>query len=97
MVAAAPQEVEDLTCGASLVCSGRSLEIAWGVCYTLFALRGGVVQLVRTLACHARGRGFESRRSRPFNKCPSQTVLLDCLAGYDDVVPNCIFSGFYEA
>ncbi len=25
---------------------------------------GGVVQLVRTLACHARGRGFESRRSR---------------------------------
>jgi hypothetical protein len=25
---------------------------------------GGVVQLVRTLACHARGREFESRHSR---------------------------------
>ena len=28
------------------------------------ALSGSVVQMVRTLACHARGRGFESHRSR---------------------------------
>ncbi len=29
-------------------------------------VRGGVAQLVRALACHARGRGFESRHSRHF-------------------------------
>ena len=28
------------------------------------ALAGGVAQLVRALACHARGRGFKSRHSR---------------------------------
>ena len=27
-------------------------------------INGPVVQLVRTLACHARGRGFEPHRSR---------------------------------
>ncbi len=36
---------------------------AWGVQY------GSVVQLVRMLACHARGRGFESHPNR--SKSPS--------------------------
>ena len=36
--------------------------------------RGGVVQLVRTPACHAGGRGFESRRSRS----PIPAWLLAC-------------------
>ncbi len=33
---------------------------------TVVAKNGPVVQLVRTLACHARGRGFEPHPGRHF-------------------------------
>ena len=36
---------------------------------------GSVVQLVRTLACHARGRGFESHPNRQ-NRCLCRFLLM---------------------
>ena len=48
------------------------------------AALGGVVQLVRTPACHAGGRGFESRRSRPLYKpfplCVSRALPCPVIA-----------------
>ena len=40
--------------------------------------RGGVAQLVRALACHARGRGFESRHSRHPRRI---TARMDAFCG----------------
>ncbi len=39
----------------------RSKELLYIICCPL---KGGVAQLVRASACHAEGRGFESRHSR---------------------------------
>ena len=45
-----------------------NIRLSLGQSITLAApdIVGGVAQLVRALACHARGRGFESRHSRHF-------------------------------
>ncbi len=42
------------------------------IIYLVAAQRGPVVQLVRTLACHARGRGFESLLDRHLFLLPMQ-------------------------
>jgi hypothetical protein len=64
----------------------RSLENAPCVCYTLSAFRGGVVQLVRTPACHAGGRGFESRRSRLLCRISPRTATEHHMTSPDENV-----------
>ena len=52
--------------------------------YNIQVLRcGPVVQLVRTLACHARGRGFESHPGRHTSAVIAQSV--ERILGKDEV------------
>ena len=52
--------------------------------YNIRALQSGpVVQLVRTLACHARGRGFEPHPGRHFFAVIAQSV--ERILGKDEV------------
>ena len=46
-------------------------------------IHGPVVQLVRTLACHARGRRFEPVPGRHFNAAVAQSV--ERILGKDEV------------
>ena len=49
------------------------------VIYPLLKSAGVLAQLVRALACHARGRGFESRTSRhPMNDARFAGLFLFC-------------------
>ena len=55
---------------------------------------GGVAQLVRALACHARGRGFEPRHSRQqFNICAALAHLVEQLTCNQQVVGSNPTSG----
>lgn len=65
-------DISEPTCGSSSALSRHSQELL-GIhghgkegTVTVSRLCRGVVQLVRTPACHAGGRLFESRRSRQF-------------------------------
>ncbi len=73
---------------------------------TGFVEDGPVVQLVRTLACHARGQGFESpsgRQPKGFIKCASVAQLVEQGTENPRVVgsiptggTNGIFGGVHE-
>ena len=41
----------------------------------MFPPFGPVVQLVRTLACHARGQGFESPSGRQYEKLTERSIF----------------------
>ena len=51
--------------------------------------RGRVVQLVRTLACHARGRGFEPHLGRHH---AAMAQMVERILGKDEVISSILIS-----
>ena len=53
---------------------------------------GLVVQLVRTLACHARGRGFESHPGRHLIEYAAMAQEVERILGKDEVTSSTLVS-----
>ena len=55
---------------------------------------GRVVQLVRTLACHARGRGFEPHLGRHH---AAMAQMVERILGKDEVISSILISSSKKA
>jgi hypothetical protein len=55
---------------------------------------GDVVQLVRTLPCHGRGREFESRRPRHFFSTSYEKRMVSAASFQPELQPRSILSRF---
>ena len=83
-----------LTSRGSLVRAQQRPPFKKNLVYIFKTPCGGVAQLVRALACHARGRGFEPRHSRQqFNICAALAHLVEQLTCNQQVVGSNPTSG----